>query len=199
MGKREVSPDDVALAISHVGQAMRLLSLSPEVLSVPELDLGNTPERVVRMWIELTEGLREDPPEVTAFDCTHDQMFVLRDLCFTSLCSHHLAPFWGKVHIGYIPNGRVVGISKPARVVDYFATRPQTQELLTQQIADFLTSMLRPQGVIVVISAEHACVSCRGVRKPGSRFVTSAITGVFLTDPGVKQEFLSLLGVNHIA
>ena len=185
-------------AIDLVRKALVLLGLheNQEPLDVPELDLQATPLRVVKMWIELTEGARDVPPAIAAFKSDHVQMLVSKDIDFTSLCSHHLVPFRGVAHVGYIPNGKVVGLSKPARVVDYFAARPQTQELLTKQVADYLMEKLQPRGVMVVLIAEHVCMTCRGARKPNSKFVTSSVKGLFLTDPSAKEEFLSLVNVS---
>jgi GTP cyclohydrolase I len=181
------------LARSYVAKALCALGLSEKDLPDDELDLVHTPRRVVRMWLELTRGVRSTPPHISAFKSSHEQLLMLRDIPFVSLCSHHMIPFRGRAHIGYIPKGRVVGISKPARVVDYFASMPQTQERLTELVASHLMSSLKPMGVMVVLVAEHVCISCRGARKPGSSFVTSAVKGVFLKDPSAKSEFLDLL------
>ena len=193
---RRITQANITDAEMHINYALELLDLysGNPLLSNPELDLGDTARRVVKMWLELTSGVRESTPDhITAFVSPHEQMLILRDIDFVSLCSHHLVPFRGKAHIAYIPNGKVVGISKPARIVDYFAARPQTQENLTTQIADYLMKKLEPLGVMIVISAEHACISTRGAKKPGSSFVTSAVRGLFLEKPDVKAEFLDLL------
>ena len=150
----------------------------------PERDgLRDTPERMARAYAEMFAGLDQDPAEHVerVFDVGHEEMVLVRDISFYSMCEHHLVPFFGKAHIGYIPaaDGRVCGLSKLARLVEVFAKRPQVQERLTGQIADTLVEQLHPQGVIVVLEAEHMCMSMRGVKKPGSRTVTSAVRGVF--------------------
>lgn len=158
--------------------------------------LRETPGRVARMYQEVFAGLQQDPIEVlqTGFEEGHDEMVVARDICFFSMCEHHFLPFFGTAHIGYIPTGRIVGISKLARVTDVLSRRPQVQERLAAQIADSLVQGLEPMGVGVVIEAEHLCMMMRGVRKPGSKIVTSVNRGVFRTDPRTRGEFLSLTG-----
>lgn len=163
----------------------------------PERDgLLKTPERVARAYVELASGMREDAREVlsTAFDLGHEELIIVRDIEFHSLCEHHMLPFHGVAHIGYIPgdSGRITGLSKLARVVDVYARRLQVQERLTTQIADVMTEMLNPRGVLVVIDAEHMCMSLRGVRKPGSRTLTSAVRGQ-LRDPATRAEAMALL------
>ncbi len=157
--------------------------------------LRATPMRVARMYQELFSGLGEDPARhlETTFTEEYDEMVVLRDIPFNSVCEHHLMPFEGKAHLAYLPKGKVVGISKLARVVDAFAHRPQVQERLTSQIADILMSSLEAKGVAVLISATHACMTCRGVRKPGSVMVTSAVRGLCKSDPRTRGEVMSLL------
>jgi len=157
--------------------------------------LKKTPLRVARMYQELFQGLALDPARhlTTAFTESYDEMVVLRDIAFNSVCEHHLMPFEGKAHIAYLPAGQVVGISKLARVVDEFAHRPQVQERLTSQIADLLTEKLKARGVAVVISATHTCMTCRGVRKPGSVMVTSAVRGSCRSDARTRSEVMTLL------
>jgi len=157
--------------------------------------LRRTPARVARMYAELCSGLAEDPAALvaTSFTETYDELVVLRDIPFNSLCEHHLMPFMGKAHIAYLPDGVVVGISKLARVVDAFAARPQVQERLTQQISRLLMEKLKAKGVAVVIEATHACMTCRGIKKPGSVMVTSAMQGLCRSDPRTRGEVLSLL------
>ena len=157
--------------------------------------LKATPMRVARMYQELFNGLGEDPARhlATTFTEEYDEMVVLRDIPFNSVCEHHLMPFEGKAHVAYLPKGKVVGISKLARVVDAFAHRPQVQERLTSQIADLLMSSLEAKGVAVLISATHTCMTCRGVRKPGSIMVTSAVRGLCKSDPRTRGEVMSLL------
>ena len=157
--------------------------------------LRGTPERVARMYAELFEGLRTDPTELLSvgFEVGHDEMVILKDIPFYSVCEHHFMPFHGVASVGYIPDGRVVGLSKLARLVDAYARRPQIQEQLTGQIADTLMEALRPDGVAVVIEAEHLCMTARGVKKPGSRMVTSATRGLFRRSDVTRAEFLSLV------
>jgi GTP cyclohydrolase I len=155
--------------------------------------LLDTPERVARMYAEVFKGMRQDPVEIlrTGFEEGHDEMVVARDIPFFSMCEHHFLPFFGVAHIGYIPRGRVVGISKLARVTDALARRPQVQERLTSQIADALVEGAAPLGVGVVIEAEHLCMVMRGVKKPGSKIVTSVNRGCFRNDARTRAEFLN--------
>jgi len=148
------------------------------------------------MYEEIFAGLREDPAHLldVSFDEQHQEMILVRDIPFYSVCEHHLLPFHGEAHVGYIPRGRVVGISKLARVVDCLAKRPQVQERLTSQIADLVQERVQPSGVAVVVRAEHLCMQMRGIRKPGSKVVTSAMRGVFRKSEATRLEFLSLLG-----
>ncbi|MCB9852142.1 MAG: GTP cyclohydrolase I FolE [Phycisphaerales bacterium] len=157
--------------------------------------LRETPSRVARMYEELFAGMRVDPTSVmkTVFTEKYEEMVILRDVSFNSMCEHHLMPFEGKVHIAYIPDGKVVGLSKLARVVDVFAKRPQVQERLTTQLADILMHELSAQGAAVVIEAVHTCMTCRGVKKPGAVMVTSAVRGVCASNPPTRAEAMSLL------
>ncbi|HEX6970860.1 MAG TPA: GTP cyclohydrolase I FolE [Limnochordia bacterium] len=158
--------------------------------------LVDTPRRVANMYAEVFGGLTEDPArhlEIT-FDENYDEMILVKDIPFYSMCEHHLLPFIGVAHVAYIPrDGRVTGLSKLARVVDVLARRPQMQERLTDQIADVLMRKLNPKGVAVVLAAEHLCMSMRGVNKPGSKTVTSAVRGVFRTNEKTRAETLSLI------
>ena len=159
----------------------------------PDRDgLVQTPARVARMYAEIFAGLREVPEHhlQTTFEVDHDEMVMVRDIPMYSCCEHHLLPWIGKAHIAYIPNddGRVTGLSKLARLVDAYARRPQVQERLTSQVADTLEASLKPKGVMVVIEAEHLCMSMRGVRKPGSTTVTSAVRGLFRSNVSTRQE-----------
>ena len=163
----------------------------------PDRDgLRETPARVARAYAEMFGGLRQTPDEVltTTFDAGHDEMVIVRNIELYSTCEHHLVPFHGVSHIGYIPNenGRITGLSKLARLVDVFAKRPQVQERLTTQVADSLVRILEPRGAIVVMECEHLCMSMRGVRKPGSRTITSAVRGS-LRDPASRAEAMSLI------
>jgi GTP cyclohydrolase IA len=164
----------------------------------PELDgLRNTPDRVSRMYAEIFAGIGVDPCEVltTVFEAEHDEMVMVRDIAVASTCEHHLVPWIGQAHIGYIPSdtGEITGLSKLARVVDLYAKRPQVQERLTTQVADALEQCLKPRGVIVVVEAEHLCMSIRGVRKPGAKTVTSAVRGLFRDSPSTRSEAMSLI------
>lgn len=163
----------------------------------PDRDgLRETPARVARAYAESFGGLHMTPEEVltTTFDAGHDELVIVRDIEMFSTCEHHLVPFFGLAHVGYIPNsnGRITGLSKLARLVDVFARRPQVQERLTSQIADSLVEILQPMGAIVVIQAEHLCMAMRGVRKPGSKTITSAVRGALLS-PASRAEAMSLI------
>lgn len=157
--------------------------------------LRDTPRRVARMYAELFSGLREDPGKhlKTAFDEDHHEMVALRDIPFNSICEHHLMPFEGKAHIAYIPGGKVLGLSKLARIVDAYSRRPQMQERLTSQVADLLAQRLSVRGCAVVIEAVHTCTTCRGVRKSGSVMVTSALRGLMQSNQSTRAEALALL------
>ncbi|WP_222850213.1 GTP cyclohydrolase I FolE [Allosaccharopolyspora coralli] len=159
--------------------------------------LVETPERVARAYQELFAGLYTDPDEVLdrTFDESHEELVLVRDIPMYSSCEHHLLPFHGMAHVGYIPNdqGRVTGLSKLARLVDLYAKRPQVQERLTSQIADALARKLEPRGVIVVVEAEHLCMGMRGVRKAGSTTTTSAVRGIFRSSASSRSEALSLI------
>lgn len=162
----------------------------------PDRDgLRNTPGRVARMYAELFRGLHEDAERHldVVFDEGHHELVALRDIAFCSMCEHHLMPFEGKAHIAYIPGGKIVGLSKLARVLETYAARPQVQERLTSQVADVLNNRLNVQGCAVVIEAIHTCMTCRGVRKPGSVMVTSALRGILHTNQSTRAEALSLL------
>jgi len=163
----------------------------------PERDgLRQTPARVARAYAEMFSGLWQDPAEVlaTTFDLGHDELVLVRDIEVFSCCEHHLVPFHGVAHVGYVPaaDGRITGLSKLARLVDLYARRPQVQERLTTQVADAMVTILAPRGVIVVVECEHLCMSMRGVRKPGSRTLTSAVRGQ-LRDPATRAEAMSLI------
>jgi GTP cyclohydrolase I len=159
--------------------------------------LLDTPARVARMYAEIFGGLHEDPANhlTVVFEADHDEMVMVRDIPMYSACEHHLLPWVGKAHVAYIPNddGRVTGLSKLARLVDGYARRPQVQERLTSQIADTLDATLRPKGCMVVIEAEHLCMTMRGIRKPGSTTVTSAVRGLFRRNDATRQEAMRFL------
>lgn len=156
--------------------------------------LRDTPNRFVSAWAEWTDGYKKDPKEVLKeFDGeAYDEMILVKDIPFYSHCEHHLAPFFGVAHIGYIPNGKIVGLSKLSRLLDVFAHRLQVQERLTAQVADALMEHLHPRGAAVSIRARHFCMESRGIRKQGSMTVTNVLRGVYLQDPAVRGEFLSL-------
>jgi len=178
-----------------VAQAIRDLLLA--IGEDPNRDgLKNTPDRVARSYAEIFGGLRQSAEEVltTTFDLGHDELVLVKDIELYSTCEHHLLPFFGVAHVGYLPNesGRITGLSKLARLVDVFARRPQVQERLTSQVADSLMRILEPRGAIVVVEAEHMCMAVRGVRKPGSKTVTSAVRGSLL-HPATRAEAMSLI------
>ncbi len=157
--------------------------------------LQETPRRVAKMYAELLAGMRQDPQEhvSSVFSENYNEIVLLRDIPFYSICEHHLMPFIGSAHIAYMPEGRIIGVSKLARIVDCFARRLQVQERLAVQIADFLMDNLKPKGVAVVIEASHSCMTIRGIKKPGSVMVTSALRGQFLRDQRSRSEVLSLI------
>jgi GTP cyclohydrolase IA len=159
--------------------------------------LTDTPARVARAYAEQFSGLSQHPEDVlgTVFDADHDELILVRDIEVYSTCEHHLVPFFGKAHVAYIPNekGQITGLSKLARLVDIYARRPQVQERMTSQIADALMRVLEPRGALVVIEAEHLCMSMRGVRKPGAKTVTSAVRGIIRDSARTRAEAMSLL------
>jgi GTP cyclohydrolase I len=171
-----------------------------EILLAVGEDVGRegikeTPDRVARMYAELLGGMHEDPKQHVRrlFTENYDEIVLLRDIPFYSICEHHLMPFIGTAHVAYLPAGSVLGVSKLARVVDCFARRLQVQERLTDQIADFIMQSLKPRGVAVVLEASHSCMTIRGIKKPGSIMVTSALRGIFKKDPRSRNEVLSLM------
>ena len=157
--------------------------------------LKKTPERVARMYAELLAGMQKDPEKHlrSVFTENYEEIVLLREIPFYSICEHHLMPFIGHAHVAYLPSGRILGISKLARIVDCFARRLQAQERLTYQIADFIMNNLKPQGVAVVLEASHSCMTIRGIKKPGSVMVTSALRGIFKRDPKSRSEIMSLM------
>jgi len=157
--------------------------------------LKSTPKRVARMYAELLGGMKRDPKEnlKSVFTENYDEIVLLRDVPFYSICEHHLMPFIGTANIAYLPDGKVLGVSKLARIVDCFAHQLQVQERLTSQIANFIMDNLRPKGVAVVLDASHSCMTIRGIKKPGSTMVTSALRGTFKKDPRTRSEVMSLI------
>jgi GTP cyclohydrolase I len=189
--RRAVPPYDAARAEAAVRELLLAVGEDPE-----REGLRDTPARVARAYQEIFAGLRQDPREVLSatFDIGHEEMVLVKDIEVYSTCEHHLVPFHGVAHVGYIPGptGRVTGLSKLARLVDVYARRPQVQERMTGEIADALVDVLEPRGVLVVVECEHLCMSMRGVRKPGSRTVTSAVRGQ-MRDPATRAEAMSLV------
>ena len=159
-----------------------------------------TPRRVARMYAEVFSGLREDPVHhlEVQFEADHDEMVMVRDIPFYSMCEHHLLPFVGKAHVAYVPgdSGKITGLSKLARLVEAYARRPQVQERLTSQVADKLVEVLEPRGALVVVEAEHQCMSMRGVQKPGALTITSAVRGLFLSE-ATRSEAMQLIAVGR--
>jgi GTP cyclohydrolase I len=157
--------------------------------------LRDTPARVARMYAEMFGGLHADPREhlQRVFTEKYDEVVLVRDIAFNSMCEHHLLPFFGKAHVGYIPRGKVLGLSKLARVVDCVSRRPQVQERMTEEIANLLERELQPKGVAVVVEASHSCMTMRGVRKPGSLCLTSAMKGLFRTNVSSRAEIMQLI------
>jgi GTP cyclohydrolase I len=188
---RRIAPFDHERAASAVRELLIAIGEDPE-----REGLRETPRRVAAAYAEMTIGLRMHAEDVltTTFDLGHDEMVLVKDIEVLSLCEHHLVPFTGVAHVGYIPSadGRITGLSKLARLVDVFARRPQVQERLTTQVADSLVRILHPRGVIVVIECEHLCMTMRGVRKAGSKTVTSAVRGQ-LREPATRAEAMSLI------
>jgi GTP cyclohydrolase I len=161
--------------------------------------LLETPDRVARMYAELFSGLHSKPGvhlEKT-FVQKHDEMVLVKDIAFASCCEHHLLPFIGKAHVAYLPGGRIVGLSKLARVVEAVAHRPQVQERMTEEIADLIMTHLRPRGVAVIVEADHTCMTIRGVRKPGAMTITSSMRGGFLDNPATRAELMALIFGGH--
>ena len=193
---QQPEPDRPPIDRARIQRAVREILLA--IGEDPERDgLLRTPARVADMFSEVFAGLHEDPAThlTVRFDADHDEMVMVKDIDLMSLCEHHLVPFMGKAHVAYIPgdDGRITGLSKLARLVDGFARRPQVQERLTTQIADTIDEVLSPKGVLVVIEAEHLCMSMRGVRKPGALTVTSAVRGLFKTNAATRAEAMAFI------
>jgi len=162
--------------------------------------LLKTPSRVAHAYKEILAGYRTNPEELindAFFTVSYDEMVIVKDIEFYSLCEHHMLPFYGVVHVGYIPDGKVIGLSKIPRIVDMFSRRLQVQERMTQQIADFLQESLQPQGVGVVVEGKHLCMMMRGIKKQGSSMTTSAMLGVFRTQPSTRMEFLNRIAAEE--
>jgi len=193
--KRRRAPKPPRVDLDRIAQGVRLILEG--IGEDPNREgLRDTPQRVAEMYEELTQGMRQDPSEhiVPLSGNKHDEMVIVKDISIASLCEHHLAPFVGKCHIAYIPrNGNILGVSKLARLAETFARRLQLQERLTSEIANTLYDQLKPLGVMVVVEAEHTCMTLRGVKKSGAQTVTSAVLGGFRKDPRTRAEAMSLI------
>ncbi len=188
----EESGVDIPASEAAVLELLRAVGEQPE-----REGLRNTPRRVARMYTELLSGYRADPEKIVngaLFNITYDEMVIVRDIEFYSLCEHHMLPFIGRAHVAYMPAGKVIGLSKIPRIVDVFARRLQVQERLTRQIADLLQQLLEPRGVAVVVEGLHMCTMMRGVKKHDARLTTSAMHGMFRTNAATRQEFLDNIG-----
>lgn len=174
----------------HIREILKLIGEN-----VDREGLLETPARVTRMYEEIFAGYEVDPRDVlgVTFDEQHEELVIVKDIVYYSQCEHHMAPFFGKAHIGYIPSGKIAGLSKLARLVEAVSRRLQVQERITSQIADILEEVLKPHGVMVVVEGEHLCMCARGVKKPGSKTVTSAVRGQFRQSSALRSEFLELL------
>ncbi|WP_104525907.1 GTP cyclohydrolase I FolE [Blastococcus atacamensis] len=202
MSEIPAEPEDLVLGpVAGVDQERAAAAVRELLIAVGEdpdrPGLQDTPARVARAYAETFAGLHQDPFEVlaTTFDEDHDELVLVKDIPMYSTCEHHLVPFHGVAHVAYIPgsDGRVTGLSKLARLVEVYARRPQVQERMTRQIADALNDALKPRGVLVVIQAEHLCMAMRGVRKPGSSTVTSAVRGIFRENAATRSEAMGLV------
>ena len=197
---REFPPIETPMDLERIAKAVR--EILEAIGEDPDRDgLHDTPERVARMYAEICSGLHEeaDTHLAVTFEAGHDEMVMVRDIPVYSICEHHLIPFIGKAHVAYIPgkDGRITGLSKLARLVDAYAKRPQVQERLTAQVADEIDRTLAPRGVMVVMEAEHLCMTMRGVRKPGSTTVTSAVRGLFRTSVATREEAMRFIVGNR--
>jgi len=194
--KKDASPVDHVRIERAVREILHAVGEDPDREGLLE-----TPARVARMYAEMFSGLHQDPKVHLrkAFTEKYDEIVLVRDISFTSVCEHHLLPFRGKAHIGYLPDGRVLGLSKLARIVEVVSHRPQVQERMTEQIADLLVEDLGAKGVAVVVEASHTCMTIRGIRKPGSLCVTSAMKGIFRSNVSSRAEVMSLIYGNRPA
>ncbi len=194
MRAAEFQPVDVERIKAAVREILLAVGEDPDREGLLE-----TPDRVARMYAEIFSGLHADPAVhlKKLFTQKHDEMVIVKDIEFASCCEHHLLPFTGKAHIGYLPAGKVVGLSKLARVVDVIAKRPQVQERMTEAIADLIMDEVQPRGVGVIVEASHSCMTIRGVRKPGAMTMTSAVRGLVKTNPMTRNELMSLVYNNR--
>lgn len=189
-----INPPKIMIDENKIKEAVKMIIEA--IGEDPEREgLVETPDRIARMYTEIFSGLEQDAGNYLnkTFEAGESEMVVEKDIQFYSLCEHHFVPFYGKVHIAYIPNGRVVGLSKLARTVEVYAKRPQLQERMTYEIADAVEKYLNPKGVMVIIEAEHMCMTMRGVKKPGSKTVTSSTRGAFKTDKSLRDEVYSMI------
>ncbi len=192
---QEISkPVDIERIERAVGEILSAIGEDPN-----REGLKATPRRVANMYVELLEGMQHEPSEhlQSIFHEKYDEVVLLRDIPFFSICEHHMMPFIGTANVAYLPDGKVLGVSKIARIVDCFAKRLQVQERLTAQVADFLMDNLKPKGVAVIIEASHSCMTIRGIKKPNSEMVTSALRGLFKTDPRSRAEVIGLMHKNR--
>jgi len=199
----DIEEDNVSLMKIDIESAKQAVhSLLQAVGEEPEREgLRNTPDRVARMYSELLSGYRADPEKIingALFNINYDEMVLVRDIEFYSLCEHHMLPFLGRAHVAYLPAGKVIGLSKIPRMVDMYARRLQVQERMTRQIADFLQEYLEPQGVAVVVEAVHLCSMMRGVKKHDARMTTSAMHGAFRANLATRQEFLEHISRSRV-
>jgi GTP cyclohydrolase I len=195
-GPPDAALADLAAPVDHDRIRRAVREILAAVGEDPDREgLLETPDRVARMYAEIFAGLYLDPAVhlKKTFTQKHDEMVLVTDIEFASCCEHHLLPFTGKAHVGYLPDGKIVGLSKLARVVEVFARRPQVQERMTEQIADLIMNELQPRGVGVIVEASHSCMTIRGVRKPGTTMRTSALRGMFKTNPATRAEFIALV------
>lgn len=194
MSAKELSNETVAhnreQIEQHIREILKLIGENPD-----REGLRDTPARVARMYEEIFAGYDQDLKEVlgVTFDEQHEELVIVKDIVYYSQCEHHMAPFYGKVHIGYIPSGKVAGLSKFARLVDVISRRLQVQERMTSEIADTIMKVLKPQGAIVVVEGEHMCMCSRGVKKYGSKTITSGVRGIFRRDVALRTEFMALV------
>jgi GTP cyclohydrolase IA len=190
-----VAPEIVENTESPIHQAVH--DILVEIGEDPQRQgLEKTPERVARMYAEITAGYQIDPEKMingAMFDVDYDDLVLVKDIEFYSLCEHHMLPFFGRAHVAYIPNGKVIGLSKIPRIVDMYARRLQVQERMTSEIAQFIDNLLHPRGVAVIVEGQHMCAMMRGVKKSETRMVTRSLSGVFKTDPALRSEFLTLV------
>jgi GTP cyclohydrolase I len=200
-GRNKTTPSDTADMVQPIKvDQERIAAAVREILFAVGEDpdregLLETPERVARMYAEMFSGLHKDPrePLQKTFTVKYDEMVLVKDIRFESICEHHLLPFMGKAHIAYLPDGKVLGLSKLARIVEIMARRPQVQERMTEELADLIMDEIKPRGVAVVLEAMHTCMAIRGIRKPDSLATTSAMRGGFKDNPATRSEFMSLV------